>query len=50
MVRGVTYRLFRSDVDHLGFTDTYQVLDVATEILGLKLEGWVALKPMRKST
>ncbi|MDB5240457.1 MAG: hypothetical protein JWP57_1082 [Spirosoma sp.] len=44
MISGVTYRLFGREVDHLGLFDTYQVLEVATEILGIKQAGWVALK------
>jgi methylmalonyl-CoA/ethylmalonyl-CoA epimerase len=41
-----------SEVDHaiarMGFFDTYQVLGVATEIMGIKPEGWAAIDQMRQ--
>jgi methylmalonyl-CoA/ethylmalonyl-CoA epimerase len=42
-----------SKVDHpiarMAFFDTYQTLGVATEIMGITPEGWVAIEQMRKS-
>lgn len=42
-----------SEVDHpiarMGFFDTYQVLGVATEIMGVKPEGWAAIEQMRRT-
>jgi hypothetical protein len=41
-----------SEVDHpiarMAFFDTYQILGVATEIMGITPEGWVAIKQMQK--
>jgi hypothetical protein len=41
-----------SEVDHpiarMAFFDTYQTLGVATEIMGITPEGWVAIKQMEK--
>lgn len=42
-----------SEVDHpiarMAFFDTYQTLGVATEIMGITPEGWIAIEQMRKS-
>jgi len=42
-----------SEVDHpiarMAFFDTYQTLGVATEIMGITPEGWVAIKKMEKT-
>lgn len=42
-----------SEVDHaiarMGFFNTYQVLGVATEIMGVKPEGWSAIEQMRRA-
>lgn len=41
-----------SEVDHpiarIAFFDTYQTLGVATEIMGITPEGWVAIEQMQK--
>lgn len=41
-----------SEVDHpiarMAFFDTYQALGVATEIMGITPEGWVAIEQMQK--
>ncbi|RRA99123.1 VOC family protein [Larkinella rosea] len=41
-----------SEVDHpiarMAFFDTYQTLGVATEIMGITPEGWIAVKQMEK--
>ena len=41
-----------SEVDHpiarMAFFDTYHVLGVATEIMGITPEGWVAIEQMQK--
>ncbi|MBB6126643.1 VOC family protein [Mucilaginibacter lappiensis] len=41
-----------SEVDHpiarMAFFDTYQTLGVATEIMGITPEGWIAIKQMEK--
>ena len=41
-----------SEVDHpiarMIFFDTYQILGVATEIMGITPEGWTAIKKMQK--
>jgi hypothetical protein len=43
---------FISEVDHpiarMGFFNTYEVLGVATEIMGVKPEGWAAIEQMRR--
>lgn len=40
-----------SEVDHpiarMAFFDTYQTLGVATEIMGITLEGWIAIGQMK---
>jgi methylmalonyl-CoA/ethylmalonyl-CoA epimerase len=42
-----------SEVDHpiarMAFFDTYQTLGVATEIMGITPEGWVAVEQMQKA-
>lgn len=42
-----------SEVDHpiarMVFFDTYQTLGVATEIMGITPEGWIAIKQMEKN-
>jgi methylmalonyl-CoA/ethylmalonyl-CoA epimerase len=42
-----------SEVDHpiarMAFFDTYQTLGVATEIMGVTPEGWIAIKQMEKA-
>jgi methylmalonyl-CoA/ethylmalonyl-CoA epimerase len=42
-----------SEVDHpiarMAFFDTYKTLGVATEIMGITPEGWVAIKQMEKT-
>ena len=42
-----------SEVDHpiarMAFFDTYQTLGVATEIMGITPEGWIAIEQMRKA-
>ena len=42
-----------SEVDHpiarMAFFDTYQTLGVATEIMGITPEGWIAIKQMQKT-
>jgi methylmalonyl-CoA/ethylmalonyl-CoA epimerase len=42
-----------SEVDHpiarMAFFDTYQTLGVATEIMGITPEGWVAIEHMQKA-
>lgn len=42
------------EVDHsiarMTFFDTYQTSGVATEIMGIKPEGWAAIEQMRKNT
>ncbi|GAB3551013.1 VOC family protein [Spirosoma fluminis] len=42
-----------SEVDHaiarMGFVNTYQTLGVATEIMGIKPEGWAAIDQMRRA-
>ncbi len=42
-----------SEVDHpiarMAFFDTYQTLGVATEIMGITPEGWIAIKQMQKA-
>jgi methylmalonyl-CoA/ethylmalonyl-CoA epimerase len=42
-----------SEVDHpiarMAFFDTYQVLGVATEIMGITPEGWTAIEQMQKT-
>ena len=42
-----------SEVDHpiarMAFFDTYQTLGVATEIMGITPEGWIAVKQMEKA-
>ncbi len=42
-----------SEVDHpiarMTFFDTYQILGVATEIMGITPEGWTAIKQMQKA-
>lgn len=42
-----------SEVNHpiarMAFFDTYSVLGVATEIMGITLEGWDAIEQMRKA-
>ncbi|MGV8091476.1 MAG: VOC family protein [Mangrovibacterium sp.] len=42
-----------SEVDHpiarMAFFDTYQTLDVATEIMGITPEGWIAVQQMQKA-
>lgn len=42
-----------STVDHpiarMAFFDTYQTLGVATEIMGITPEGWIAIKQMQKA-
>lgn len=41
-----------SEVDHpiarMAFFDTYQTLGVATEIMGITPEGWIAIEQMQK--
>jgi hypothetical protein len=41
-----------SEVDHpiarMAFFDTYQTLGVATEIMGITLEGWTAIEQMQR--
>ena len=42
-----------SEVDHpiarMAFFDTYQTLGVATEIMGITPEGWIAVEQMQKA-
>ena len=42
-----------SEVDHpiarMTFFDTYQTLGVATEIMGITPEGWIAIEQMQKA-
>ena len=42
-----------SEVDHpiarMAFFDTYQTLGVATEIMGIAPEGWMAIEQMQKA-
>jgi len=42
-----------SEVDHpiarMAFFDTYQTLGVATEIMGITSEGWIAIEQMQKA-
>ncbi len=42
-----------SEVDHpiarMFFFDTYRTLGVATEIMGIKPEGWIAIEQMQKA-
>jgi methylmalonyl-CoA/ethylmalonyl-CoA epimerase len=42
-----------SEVDHpiarMAFFDTYQTLGVATEIMGITPEGWIAIEKMQKA-
>jgi hypothetical protein len=42
-----------SEVDHpiarMAFFDTYQTLGVATEIMGITPEGWIAIEQMEKA-
>jgi methylmalonyl-CoA/ethylmalonyl-CoA epimerase len=42
-----------SEVDHpiarMAFFDTYQTLGVATEIIGITPEGWIAIEQMQKA-
>jgi len=42
-----------SEVDHpiarMAFFDTYQTLGVATEIMGITPDGWVAIEQMKKA-
>ncbi|WP_448697448.1 VOC family protein [Mucilaginibacter sp. AW1-3] len=42
-----------SEVDHpiarMAFFDTYQTLGVATEIMGITPEGWIAIEQMQKA-
>ena len=42
-----------SEVDHpiarMAFFDTYQTLGVATEIMGITPEGWIAIEQMQKN-
>ncbi len=42
-----------SEVDHpiarMAFFDTYQTLGVATEIMGITPEGWIAIEQMKKA-
>jgi methylmalonyl-CoA/ethylmalonyl-CoA epimerase len=42
-----------SEVDHpiarMAFFDTYQTLGVATEIMGITPEGWIAIEQMQKT-
>ena len=42
-----------SEVDHpiarMAFFDTYQTLGVATEIMGITPEGWIAVEQMQKT-
>jgi hypothetical protein len=42
-----------SEVDHpiarMTFFDTYQMLGVATEIMGITPEGWIAIEQMQKA-
>lgn len=42
-----------SEVDHpiarMAFFDTYKTLGVATEIMGITPEGWIAIKQMEKA-
>jgi methylmalonyl-CoA/ethylmalonyl-CoA epimerase len=41
-----------SEVDHpiarMAFFDTYQTLGVATEIMGITPEGWIAIEQMEE--
>jgi len=41
-----------SEVDHpiarMAFFDTYQTLGVATEIMGITPEGWIAIQQMQR--
>jgi methylmalonyl-CoA/ethylmalonyl-CoA epimerase len=50
-LRGQGYEIM-SEVDHpiarMAFFDTYQTLGVATEIMGITPEGWVAIRQMEK--
>ena len=43
-----------SEVDHpiarMAFFDTYQTLGVATEIMGITPEGWIAIEQMQKTS
>ncbi|GAB3899765.1 hypothetical protein GCM10028803_21460 [Larkinella knui] len=42
-----------SEVDHpiarMAFFDTYQTMGVATEIMGITPEGWIAIEQMKKT-
>jgi len=42
-----------SEVDHpiarMAFFDTYQTLGIATEIMGITPEGWIAIEQMQKT-
>jgi hypothetical protein len=42
-----------SKVDHpiarMAFFDTYQTLGIATEIMGITPEGWIAIEQMQKN-
>ncbi len=46
-------RAIISEVDHpvarMAFFDTYQTLGVATEIMGITPEGWIAIEQMQKA-
>lgn len=51
-IRGQGYTTI-SEVDHpiarMAFFDTYQVLGVVTEIMGITPEGWIAIEQMQKA-
>ena len=51
-LRGQGYQVI-SEVDHpiarMAFFDTYQTLGVATEIMGITPEGWIAIEKMEKT-
>jgi Glyoxalase/Bleomycin resistance protein/Dioxygenase superfamily len=51
-LRGQGYAII-SEVDHpiarMAFFDTYQTLGVATEIMGITPEGWIAIEQMQKA-
>jgi methylmalonyl-CoA/ethylmalonyl-CoA epimerase len=51
-LRGQGYAII-SEVDHpiarMTFFDTYQTLGVATEIMGITPEGWIAIQQMQKA-
>lgn len=51
-IAGLEIAQLGSEVDHpiarMMFFDTYQTLGLATEIMGVTPEGWIAIEQMKK--